>query len=574
MAQDEPRPPHPRLLGSPEARALLAALDGLGGPEGLSAVLADYRLVRQILDRTTLGIAVLGPDLRYQYVNVGLATLNGVPAADHLGKRIEDVVPGIDVPAAEAALRSVLADGEPRVHTVEGTTASGPAGEPRWWHNAYFRLDSPEGLPVAVVAMVLEITEDRRIRQALDRARTRLTLLDEAATRIGTTLDVEQTCQELTRLLVPRLADLAVVDVLETGHSPGSARMRRLAQSTARELLGARGFFGSAGELISPRASAAAARCLAEQRPVVLNLPGDHLPGEHRPGLHSAAFVPLTARGQVVGVVILVRAGDSPGFTPDEVELVAELARRSAASISNAQRYAQEHETALTLQRALLAEPMTPHPDVRCASRYLPAGASAEVGGDWYDTVALPSGATLLVVGDVMGHGLDAAAAMSEYRTLIRALALQRRSPRGILREAERIVEELDMERVATCLLALIDPVTRTCDFANAGHLPPLLLRHGHPARLLELPIGPPLGAGDGDYRQQTLPFAPGSTLLLYTDGLVERRGTDIDESLRTLAALPTDPTAPLDHVIDTILTALSAGHGEDDVAILAARLA
>ncbi|MDH6133239.1 PAS domain S-box-containing protein [Kitasatospora sp. MAA4] len=590
MAQNEPRPPFSEVLADREAREVLAALGRADLPNGLLPALDDYHLVRQILDRASLGIAVLDPDLRYRYVNRTLADMNGVAAADHLGKCLEDVVPGIDVAAAETALNSVLADGEPRMHTVEGTTASGPATEPRWWHNAYHRLEDRDGEPVGVVAMVLEITEDRRIRQALDRARTRLVLLDEAATRIGTTLDVEQTCRELTRLLVPRLADIACVDVLETDRPGASSiptsalRMRRVALSTTSALVKAGRQLGSPGVLFSPQTSAAVSRCLAEQLPVVFNFPSEQemlsnvsqasqVARFRRLGLHSAVFVPLTARGQVVGVVVLVRAGDSPGFTPDEVELVAELARRAASSISNAQRYAQEHETALGLQRALLAEPMSPHPDVECASRYLPAGASAEVGGDWYDTVALPGGSTLLVVGDVMGHGLDAAATMIEYRSLVRALALQQLRPNEILCEAERIVEALELERVATCLLVLIDPAAGTYSFASAGHLPPLQLEPGRPARLLDVPVGPPLGTGTGGYRQLTLPYTPGLTLLLYTDGLVERRGTDIEQSLTAFAALPLNPSDPLEHLIDTALTELAAGHGEDDVAVLAARL-
>ncbi|GAA1255624.1 SpoIIE family protein phosphatase [Kitasatospora nipponensis] len=607
MAHHEPRSPTPlTVLGDGEAHARLATVtaalrapagltgptapSGLtapGDPDPLSPLLTDYRLVRQILDRATVGVAVLDRELRYRYVNRTLAQINGVPAAGHTGRRIAEVVPGIDVAAAEQALHAVLADGEPRVHTVEGTTASGPATELRWWHNAYHRLEDPDGVPIGVVAMVLEITEDRRIRDALDRAGTRLALLDEAATRIGTTLDVEQASKELTRLLVPRLADAAAVDVIEAGHHvhPSTVlTMRRLALSTTPALVRAGRYVGAAGDLIHPQASSAAARCVAEQAPVVLNSPSDEeiratapnvvrVARYHRLGLHSAAFVPLTAGGQAIGVVILVRAGDSPPFDPDEVELMAELAGRAGAGISNAQLYAHEHESALALQRALLAEPMTPHPDLECAGRYLPAGASAEVGGDWYDTVALPGGSSLLVVGDVMGHGLDAAATMSEYRSLVRALALQRRSPAGILQEAERIVEALDLERVATCLLALVDPRSGTCTLAVAGHLPPLLLTPGRRNELLALPVGPPLGAGIGGYRQLTLPFAPGATLLLYTDGLIERRGTDIEESLAGLCALPLDPCAPLEHLIDTALTELAAGHGEDDVALLAARL-
>ncbi|MCX4750844.1 SpoIIE family protein phosphatase [Kitasatospora sp. NBC_01287] len=578
------------FLDDAQARELLAVLGtALGERPELETLLSDYHLVRQILDRATVGIAVLDLELRYQYVNATLAAVNGVSAAGHTGRTIAEVVPGIDAGAAEAELRAVLADGKPRVHTVEGTTASGPPTERRWWHNSYHRLEAADGTALGLVAMVLEITEDRRIRQALDRARVRLALLDEAATRIGTTLDVQQAAKELTRLLVPRLADAAMVDILEperpAAENGGGPAMRRLALSSTPELVGLAASIGGTGAAVHPQPGSAAARCVLEQRPVVLNFPTDaqlrttapnaaRISRYRRLGLHSGVYVPLTAGGLVIGTVILIRGGDSPAFSPDEVALMVELAGRAGSGINNAQLYSHEHESALALQRALLAEPMTPHPDVESAGRYLPAGTSAEVGGDWYDTVALPGGRTLLVVGDVMGHGLDAAATMSEYRSLVRALALQRRSPAGILREAERITEALEQERVATCVLALLDPASQLCTFATAGHLPPLQLDRPHlRGRLLRLPVGPPLGAGAGGHSQLTLPFGPGSTLLLYTDGLIERRTRDIEESLTALAALRFDPAAPLEHLIDTALTGLSAGHGEDDVAILATRL-
>ncbi|MEZ0066337.1 PAS domain S-box-containing protein [Streptacidiphilus sp. MAP12-20] len=548
----------------------------------------DLRLLRQILDRAIVGVAVLDTELRYTYVNEALAQLNGVGTALHVGRRIAEVVPGIDVEAAEAELRAVLADGKPRHHTVEGTTSADPSGEPRWWHNAYNRLETPSGEVLGVVAMVLEITEDRRIQQALDRARTRLALLDEAATRIGTTLDVQLTCKELTRLLVPRLTDIAVVDVVDGSERPerpgDGLRLRRLAMSTTPALVKAGREFGAPGSTHSPQPSSAAARCLAEERPVVSNLPADDQLAADAPdaervsryrrlGMHSALCVPLKVRDGVIGVVNLVRAGESPPFSQEDVDLVGELARRAANSINNAQRYAHEHETALVLQRALLSERTRPHGDVECAGRYLPAGTTAEVGGDWFDSMALPGGRTLLVVGDVMGHGLEAAATMGEYRSLMRALAFQGWGPEKILSEAQRTVEALGLDRVATCLVAEIDPAAGTVTLAGAGHLPPLLLRRGLGAQFVELPGDPPLGAGIGHYRSTTLALSPGSVLLLYTDGLVERRGEDIEVSLEGLAALDLDPDAPLERLLDTALTGLAAVRAEDDVALLAARL-
>lgn len=170
-----------------------------------------------------------------------------------------------------------------------------------------------------------------------------------------------------------------------------------------------------------------------------------------------------------MGAVIVGRRADSPEFTEEDVELLELLTGRAATGIGHALRYTHEHETALEMQRAFLATPHTPGPGVEIASRYLPAGRGAEVGGDWFDAVALPCGRTLLVVGDVMGHGVRAAAAMSEYRSLLRALALQGLDPDRLLTEADRTAHVLDLDRVATCVLALLDPVAGHAVLATAS---------------------------------------------------------------------------------------------------------
>jgi serine phosphatase RsbU (regulator of sigma subunit) len=404
----------------------------------------------------------------------------------------------------------------------------------------------------------------------------------------------------LTRLLVPRLADIAAVDVLDVDGAPGvlpahgSLRLRRIALTTTGALSKAPKYFGAAGTVIEPQASSAVARCLTEQRAVMSNLPGDQELAADAPnaervaqyrklGMHSAICVPLTARRDLVGAVILVRAGASPEFSQQDVDLVSDLARRAATSINHAKRFAHEHQTALVMQQALLAEPRPPHADVQCASRYLPTGADIEIGGDWYDTVALPGGKTLLVIGDVMGHGVEAAAAMSEYRSLLRTLALQSEAPERILAEAERIADGLAFDRVATCVVAVVDPETHTCRLASAGHMPPLLIQPDGRCSLVELPVDPPLGVGvdvrvgvAGErtaYRGKTIGFEPGATLLLYTDGLVERRDEDIEARLDALSRLAPDPQRPLEQLVDSVLSRFVPHGSEDDVAVLAARL-
>lgn len=546
----------------------------------------DYRLARQVLDRAPVGIAVLDHTLRYRYVNRALAELNGVPVEEHRGRSVGEIVPDINLEAAEQALRAVLRDGRSRSLTVRGTTRSEYPAGPRWWHNAYHRIEDAEGRPAGVAAMILEITTDRVIRESLDRARSRLALLDLAATHIGTTLDVQRTCEELTQLLVPQLADLAAVDVLELDHLPpeGPLLMRRLALSSTRSLKRAGHHLGAPGALITTERSSPAARCVDRQRPVVDDFgvegSADAEPVDGRGrlyrglGLRSVCHVPLTAGRDTVGVVELSRAEGAAPFSPDDVSLATELVRRAAGSIDAAQRYTEQRDTAVLLQRALLSTRTVPHPEVECASRYLPSGSGAEVGGDWYDTLALPDGRTLLVVGDVMGHGLDAAATMAEYRATVRALAFQQLPPDRILTQADSLLQTLDLERMATCVAVSVDPRTHTATCASAGHPPPLLTAPGAANRFLDaVPVGPPLGAAVSNYEAATVDLSPGSALLLYTDGLIERRDQDIGCAMDELAALDLDPTGPLEGLLDTVLSRLAVEPGEDDVALLIARV-
>lgn len=596
MTDKEARPePEPAwsMLSEAEALAALARIETLPTgvqPAELRAWATDYQLLRQVVGQADVGIAVLDRTLRYRYVNQALAALNGVPADEHIGRTVGEVLPDINVESAEHALTAVLKDGVPRSITVRGTTMSTHPAGPRWWHNSYHRLDGPARGPLGVAAMVLEITSDRVIRQSLDRARKRLALLDRAATHIGTTLDMQRTCEELTQLLVSQLADIAAVDVLDFDRlplPPGPLRMRRVALTTVRSLKWTGHYLGAPGAVFSVPPSSASSRCVDQQRPIVLNHPDEiELQGLDllrereradlygRLGLHSGCYVPLAAGHDTVGVVGLGRANGRPPFSDDDVSLITELVRRAANSIDNAQRYAKQRDTAVVLQRALLSKLTVPHPDVECASRYLPSGSGAEVGGDWYDTIALPDGTTLLVVGDVMGHGLDAAATMAEYRATVRALAYQQLPPDRILTETDALVQVLDLERMATCLVVALDPRTRTASCASAGHLPPLLAAPGLPNQLLDhLPVGPPLGAAVSHYERLAVELPLGSALLLYTDGLVERRDQDIDHSLAELAALALDPAQPLDRMLDTALSRLSSEPGEDDVALLIARV-
>ncbi|MDH6520814.1 hypothetical protein M2163_002202 [Streptomyces sp. SAI-135] len=581
---------HPRLsarsapfLSSRTLRELSEAARAAGTGE----VLDELWTARRFLDGTPAAVAVLDADLRYLYLNDTLAEVNGLPVEEHLGRPMPEVVPGSG-PSAEVA-REVLSTGRPQTVVFDGRVPDHTVDVPRWWLGAFHRLEAEDGVILGVAAVVMEVTEGIRQRESLRRAQERLELLEETATRVGGTLDAAEACQALTDLLVPRFADYAAVDVLDpegTRRAPATpvpVRLRRMAVTAAPGTPDPLSPVTRSGEVIFHQAGSSMSQVLTGHRPVVLNRPDDDTVRRFAPTrqrleryralhLHSVAYLPLMVGGEPVGAVMLGRRARSPEFAPDDVELLELLTARAATGIGHALRYTHEHETALEMQRAFLATPHTPGPGVEIASRYLPAGRGAEVGGDWFDAVALPSGRTLLVVGDVMGHGVRAAAAMSEYRSLLRALALQGLAPDRLLTEADRTAHALDLDRVATCVLALLDPAAEEVVLATAGHVPPLLVRPGAAPELADLPVGPPLGTGSGGHESRHCAMPPGTLLLAYTDGLVERRGEDIDTGLAALAGLPVTSGHALPDILTTVVDGLAPAKSEDDVTLLAAR--
>jgi serine phosphatase RsbU (regulator of sigma subunit) len=205
------------------------------------------------------------------------------------------------------------------------------------------------------------------------------------------------------------------------------------------------------------------------------------------------------------------------------------------------------------------------------ASRYQPAGATSEVGGDWFDVIGLDGGKTALVVGDVMGSGIPAAAAMGRLRTATNTLASLDLDPALLLEHLDKITAGLE-QTIATCVYAVHDPRLRQCRIANAGHLPPVRLRAGRPPELLDLPTGVPLGVGGVAFSTTTVDLDPGDRLVFYTDGLVETRRDSLDERLDTLLSLLEGPDRPLEEVCDLLLRTLHEPDNFDDVALLIAR--
>ncbi len=343
--------------------------------------------------------------------------------------------------------------------------------------------------------------------------------------------------------------------------------------------------------------------CYAENSPYaaalrtgrVQNITGQDsgVPAQFGTVVQSTLAVPMVARDRVLGLAQFSRAKGSEPFGERDGALAAELAARAAVCIDNARLYRREHERALILQRSLLPPGDPEAAGLEIACRYLPGNPATEVGGDWFDVIELPGHRTAIVVGDVMGRGLRAAVAMGELRTAVRTLALTDMEPAEVLGALDEIARGLGDPRrqqhtqrayrgndadlaevyLATCIYAVYDPVSRRCTFANAGHLPPIMVEPDEPALLLEVPKGVPLGVGGEPFEEIEIELPEGAMLALYTDGLVESRDHPLDEGLDRFRSALTDATEPLEDAADRVLRTLNVHHGEDDIALLVARV-
>jgi serine phosphatase RsbU (regulator of sigma subunit)/anti-sigma regulatory factor (Ser/Thr protein kinase) len=298
-------------------------------------------------------------------------------------------------------------------------------------------------------------------------------------------------------------------------------------------------------------------------------------------GLHTSMSVPIKARGQTLGVAVLTRFRHPGPFTSDDVLLAEEVTARAGVCIDNARRFSRERETALALQRSLLPQSLARTAAVEAASRYLPA-ARAGVGGDWFDVIPLSGMRVAMVVGDVVGHGIQASATMGRLRTAVRTLADIDLAPDELLTHLDDLVVRLSTEAGAegtsgevgaTCLYAVYDPVSRRCALARAGHPPPVMLTPGGPPRQIDLPAGPPLGLGGLPFESVELALPEGTVLALFTDGLIENRERDVDANHELLCQALADSAGSLEGACHAILqTLLPAGGAQDDVALLLAR--
>ncbi|MFM9676306.1 SpoIIE family protein phosphatase [Streptomyces brasiliscabiei] len=428
-------------------------------------------------------------------------------------------------------------------------------------------------------------------------ARRRLELLHDAGVRIGTTLDVTRTAEELTEVAVPRFADFTAVDLpvsVLLGDEPEplgpGMRLRRVALGAVHE----HSHLYEVGDPVRYVPTTPQARCWETGRSVlepVLAEAGGWLAQDPArleralaAGIHSLITVPLRARGATLGVVSFYRSERPAPFEDDDLSLAQELVGRAAICIDNARRYTREHNTALALQRSLLPRGRSEQSAVEVAYRYLPAQAG--VGGDWFDVVPLSGARVALVVGDVVGHGLHAAATMGRLRTAVHNFCALDLPPDELLTHLDDLVGRLDrgegwaVENThqdsgivgATCLYAVYDPVSRHCTLARAGHPLPAVVAPDGTVDFVDLPPGPPLGLGGMPFETVELDLAEGSQLVLYTDGLVEDRHRDIDTGLDALRKVLAHPDRAPEDTCEAVLDALLPARPSDDVALLVAR--
>ena len=583
-------------LVTPDAPERMAA-----PPEPAAEALWDLTLAQ-----LPVPVAVYDLDARLVAANEVMAQVMGRTVAEMRGLPLWEIEPNPPFDEYDRLQRQVLRTGEPVFHENHGQAP----GEVRnhAWSMFLSPLKDASGALRGMSAAVFDTTEQYW-------ARRRLVVLNDAGVRIGSTLDVTRTAEELAEVAVSGFADFVTVDLLESvaqGDEPEPVppdrpvTVRRTAQRSVldgcpesvipsgdttfypvdtppmRALTGGRGTLPAPGDPgMQEWISSSRARAEAVAKYMI----------------HSAMMVPLRARGVTLGLVHFLRHRTTEPFSEDDLLLAEEIVARAAVSVDNARRYTRERRTALALQRSLLPDRPPDLAAMEVAYRYLPAGAGADVGGDWFDVIPLSGARVALVVGDVVGHGIHASATMGRLRTAVRTLADVDLAPDELLTQLDDLVVRLDREEGpeargragassvpssspspasgevgATCVYAVYDPVSRRCTMARAGHPPPAVVTPDGDVRFLELPTGPPLGLGGLPFESVEVELEEGSLLALYTDGLVEAADRDIDVGLNLLRGALADKAGPLEETCDQVLRTMLPGRPADDIVLMLAR--
>ncbi|MFD0271685.1 SpoIIE family protein phosphatase [Streptomyces sp. NPDC127106] len=554
----------------------------------LDRVKTNLSFLDALFETCPIGLVMLDQDLRYVHLNQALADMDGLPLEDHLGRRTDEVMLTHDGGAFRALMEGVARDGRPVVGTLVGMRTLGFPDRDQVRSVSLFPLSGAGDTRRGVGGLLVDVTDREQALLDATAARQRLELLDRATARIGTTLDVDVTARELVEAAVPDFCDASVVELVRWAdeREPFDPALplvtHRIAALTtlpppAPELVGGL-------ETITYPPGSGIHDMLRTGRPVCVAVNEDFTTRTvaHRErarllldsGLACIAIAPLVARGTVQGLAMFGRSAARPAFDESDLSLAGELASRAALSLDNARLYSRVRDIALTLQRALLPTAPATGPYVDLAHRYLPGSRITEVGGDWYDAISLPGDRVALVVGDVMGHGVPAAAAMGRLRVTAKALARHVTEPAALMTELDAYTQETGIE-LATCLYLVYDPHTGFARMANAGH-PPLLVRHaGGTAETIGDVLGVPLGVGGVPFRSTDVELPDGAVLALYTDGLVESRDRDLDAGIAALGRELGAGAASgsLEDAADRILDRMLPDSATDDTVLILARV-
>ncbi|GHE78470.1 hypothetical protein GCM10018771_70720 [Streptomyces cellulosae] len=590
---------------APQSRpAVLVLLSEL--EEGTRGWDMSRGVLEQIVVGNPIGIAIVDTELRYVWSNAALEQWGGGQGRTRLGLRVADVQPGMDSEAVEERMRHVLETGEQVVgYEYVGRVRSAPLRETA--HMLSFtRLEDDQGDPMGLYYTVVDVTDRHRARQ-------RLALLDRAGQYIGRTLDVMTTAQELADVAVPGLADFVTVDLLETvlrGAEPapltGSERVplrraghRSLYEDLPRTVV-------DSGAVVSYLTDSPPVWCLTTGRswrqeqldPLAMEwaegAPGGRESTFLELGLQSVMIVPVRARGVTLGLTTFFRRRQNP-FDADDLHLAEDLVSRAAVCVDNARRYTRERDAALVLQRSLLPRRLPDQDAVEVAACYRPADELTGLGGDWYDLIPLSGARVALVVGEVPGHGIDAAAAMGRLRTAVRTLAAIDLPPEEVLAHLDDLAlrsarDDGDVEGDdgegdsdggggqantvgSACVYVVYDPADGRCTMAAAGHPAPAVVAPDGTVGFVDLPQGPALGVGGPPFEAVEVSLAEGSTLVLHTDGLLAHGDDGADQAGRERLRRALEGTErELRPSCRAVVDALVPSRPEDDVALLMAR--
>ncbi|MPY34168.1 SpoIIE family protein phosphatase [Streptomyces adustus] len=556
----------------------------------------DLAILDALFTQSPIGVAVFDTQLRLVRANPALERMHGVPNAELLGHRLGEVLPGLDVAEIEGRLARVLETGLSVVGTEHrGRTPADPSRD-HVWMTSSFALTGQDGRRLGVTDLVMDVTDRHR-------ARERLALLDEASARIGTTLDVRRTAQELADVLVPGLADLASIDLLDgvvageeaTPSDAGRRTLRLVARKACHP--GLTEELRLVGELQEFPPDSPHAQTLSDGQPRLLPAVGPDVSWVRNSldprtqallthGTHSMMVVPLCARDILLGVAHLYRTAACPdAFEPDDLVFVQELVARAAVCVDNARRYTHERAAAVTLQQGMLPRSVPDQSAVEVAHQYRPAHAHAGGSGCWSDVIPLSGARVALAVGDIPATGVEAVACIGQICSAVRTLAQLDLAPDEVLARLDDMVPRLVerehtagsaaiLEKLvgATCLYAVYDPVSRRCVMASASHPPPVVADPAGQVHFADLPSNEPLGLGDPVFEPREIELAEGSTLVLYGQSLLAARHADRALHEQLCALIAQSRLSPNDigqAVADAVAPHLAA---EDDLALLLAR--